>query len=126
MEERFYFCKSCGNLAFMAIVSGVTPYCCGIEMEKLKENTSDGSHEKHVPVIEEKKCHSLKVRVGTSPHPMSKEHGIRFICLETTLGGIIHYLSDNDLPETSFMFEGKPKAVYAYCNIHGLWKVDVT
>ena len=122
MEERFYFCNSCGNLMIAAIASGVIPYCCGEEMTLLEPNTSDGNTEKHVPVITELTDHCLKVKVGSQPHPMAKEHNIRFICLETSVEGIIHYLNVDDPPEVTFRYEGEPIAVYAYCNIHGLWK----
>lgn len=125
MEERFYYCDSCGNLAFMAIASGVAPYCCGKEMTLLKPNTSDGASEKHVPVVECIDRHNIKVRIGSEPHPMTKEHYIRFVCLETTCGGVIRYLDNNQEPEVCFCFKGKPLAVYAFCNIHGLWKADI-
>lgn len=125
MEERFYYCKSCGNLAFMAVASGVNPKCCGSDMQKLKANTSDGSMEKHVPEVDVVDKHNIKVRVGSAPHPMQDDHYIRFVCLETSMGGIIRYLEPGCEPEVCFCFKGKPKAVYAYCNIHGLWKKEM-
>ena len=121
MEERFYYCESCGNLAFMALASGITPYCCNIEMTKLKANTVDASKEKHVPVVEFLSDKEIKVRIGSESHPMTDKHGIRFICLETDKGGIIRYLCNDHAPEVCIRFNGKPIAVYAYCNLHGLW-----
>lgn len=125
MEERFYFCESCGNFMIAAIASGVIPYCCGEEMTLLKPNTTDGNKEKHVPVVTYNSNHSLKVNIGSEPHPMTAEHNIRFVCLETSVGGVIRYLKEDDPPEVSIRFDGKPIAVYAYCNIHGLWRADV-
>ncbi len=125
MEERFYYCDACGNLFIAAIASGVAPYCCGSEMTLLEANTSDGNHEKHVPVVSRTSAHSIKVNIGTEPHPMTAEHGIRFICLETSVGGIIRYLKENDPPEACIHFDGTPIAVFAYCNLHGLWRADV-
>lgn len=125
MEERFYFCNSCGNLMIAAIASGVIPYCCGDEMTLLSANTSDGNREKHVPVISFTSNHSIKVKIGSEPHPMTQQHNIRFVCLETSVGGIIRYLNEGDEPEVNIRFNGKPIAVYAYCNIHGLWRADV-
>lgn len=125
MEERFYFCESCGNFMIAAIASGVIPYCCGSEMTLLKPNTTDGNKEKHVPVVTYTSNHSLKVCIGSEPHPMTKEHNIRFVCLETSVGGIIRYLKEDDPPEVCIRFNGKPIAVYAYCNLHGLWRADV-
>lgn len=125
MEERFYFCNSCGNLMIAAIASGVIPYCCGEEMTLLKPNTTDGNKEKHVPVVTFTSGHSLKVKIGSEPHPMTTEHNIRFVCLETSIGGVVRYLKEDDPPEVCIHFDGRPIAVYAYCNIHGLWRADV-
>lgn len=125
MEERFYHCNACGNLAFIALASGITPHCCGKEMTLLKPNTSDGNSEKHLPAVECVKEGMIKVKVGTAPHPMTKEHNIRLICLETDTEFIIHYLEETQKPEVCICFTGKPKAVYSYCNIHGLWRTDI-
>lgn len=125
MEERFYFCELCGNFMIAAIASGVIPYCCGDEMTLMKANTTDGAKEKHVPVVQWTSSHSIKVCIGAEPHPMTTQHNIRFICLETSDGGIIRYLNTDEAPEVCIRFNGKPIAVYAYCNIHGLWRADV-
>lgn len=124
MEERFYFCNSCGNLMIAAIASGVIPYCCGEKMTLLRANTTDENGEKHVPVINYTSKHSMTVKIGARPHPMTDQHSIRFICLETDIGCVLRYLKENDPPEVSICFTGKPVAVYAYCNIHGLWRAD--
>ncbi len=124
MEERFYYCDACGNLLIAAIASGVIPYCCGDEMVMLKPNTTDGNKDKHLPVANYISGHSLKVNIGSEPHPMTPEHNIRFICLETSKEVIVRYLKDDDPPEACIRFTGKPIAVYAYCNIHGLWRID--
>lgn len=125
MEERFYFCNSCGNLLIAAIASGVIPYCCGEEMTLLKPNTTDGNKEKHVPIVACSSNNVMNVKVGSLPHPMTSAHNIRFICLETTVECIVRYLKDDDPPEANITFEGKPIAVYAYCNIHGLWRTEL-
>lgn len=124
MEERFYFCNTCGNLMLAAIASGVVPHCCGEKMTLLEPNAEDGDKEKHLPVITYTSNHSMKVRIGSKPHPMSSQHNIRFICLETSVGIIVRYLDVGDNAEACIHFDGKPIAVYAYCNLHGLWRVD--
>ena len=124
MEERFFFCNACGNLFIAAIASGVIPYCCGDEMELLEPNTTDGNSEKHLPVVCCKSDHSMMVRIGSEPHPMTSQHNIRFICLETDTEIIVRYLKEDDPPEACIHFSGTPVAVYSYCNIHGLWRVD--
>lgn len=108
-----------------AIASGVIPHCCGDEMTLLKANTTDGAKEKHVPVVKYTSNHSIKVSIGSEPHPMTAQHSIRLICLETSIGGVIRYLKEGETPEVCIHFDGKPIAVYAYCNLHGLWRVDV-
>lgn len=125
MEERFFFCDTCGNLLIAAIASGTTPDCCGHEMTQLEPNTSDGKYEKHLPVVTFTSRHSMKVSIGSSPHPMTHVHNIQFVCLETTTGGVVRFLKEESAPEVCIRFNGKPVAVYAYCNIHGLWRVDV-
>lgn len=125
MEERFYLCEVCGNLAIMAIASGITMECCGEKMTKLEANVSDAGHEKHVPIVVSVDCHSMKVRVGSNEHPMTEEHHIKFICLHTTKECIIRHLQIDEKPEACIRFSGTPIAVYAYCNKHGLWKANI-
>ena len=57
---------------------------------------------------------------------MSEEHSILWIYLETDKGAQYKYLSAGEKPAAEFALNGeKPVAVYAYCNLHGLWKADV-
>lgn len=126
MEERFYFCEACGNLLFAAIASGVTPQCCGEEMTVLQANTHEEKGEKHLPVVECIDANTIRVKIGSELHPMTKEHGIRFVCVETDLGITIRYLQPDETPEIVIKCNGKPKTIYAYCNQHGLWRKDIT
>ena len=79
--------------------------------------------EKHVPVAEEK-GNMVHVAVGAVAHPMLPEHYIEWIALETNQGSQIKKLQPGQAPEAVFaLAEGeKMVAVYAYCNLHGLWK----
>lgn len=125
MEERFFYCETCGNLLFATIASGITPYCCGDEMKLLTPHEEEMYSEKHLPVIEFVGKDTMNIMVGSQLHPMSEEHNIRFVCLETTNCVIIRYLELTDEPEVTIQFTGTPKAVYAYCNLHGLWRKDI-
>ncbi len=125
MEERFFYCETCGNLMFATIASGITPYCCGDEMTLLTPRDEETYADKHVPVVEKIGSNALKITVGSQLHPMTKEHNIRFVCLETSNCVIIRYLCENDTPEVTICYSGTPKAVYAYCNVHGLWRKDI-
>ncbi|MDO5447662.1 MAG: desulfoferrodoxin family protein [Prevotellaceae bacterium] len=131
MKIQFYHCPICGNVVMKFVDSGIVPVCCEEEMELLEANTTDGKSEYHVPVVSIADKHCVKVDVGKEPHPMSKEHHIRFILLETKdklgkCGFMVKWLEDDEKPELFFRI--KPKAitaVYAYCNIHGLWMTKI-
>ena len=126
MATKFFLCTTCGNVVVKVVNSGVKLVCCGKEMMELIPGTSDGAMEKHVPVLERVDDCTVKVKVGSLPHPMTKGHHIAFIYLETENGGQIKYLDPEGAAEACFCIcKDKPVAVYEYCNIHGLWKADV-
>lgn len=130
METKFYRCPICGNLVVKIKDSGVTPHCCGKEMILLKPGQVDASHEKHVPTIECKEKGAYLVKVGSTPHPMTGEHHICFICLETENGVAFRYLKNGDELSKEAMAtfhtdSDQAKAAFEYCNLHGLWKLDV-
>ena len=127
MATKFFLCTTCGNVVVKAVNSGVKVVCCGKEMMELIPGTSDGAMEKHVPVIERVDERNIKVKIGSQPHPMTEEHHIVFIYLETEHGGQIRYLDPNGPAEATFCIcKDKPVAVYEYCNLHGLWKKDIS
>lgn len=99
--------------------------CCGQKMTELVAGTVDASREKHIPVVEIN-ADTLTATVGAVIHPMTKEHSIKWICLETDKGFAIKYLTPDDEPTATFNLAGeKPVAVYEYCNLHGLWKAEI-
>lgn len=120
-ELKFYICRHCGNIIVKVQDSGVPVVCCGSKMEELVANTTDGAHEKHVPVVIVED-HKVIVKVGSVAHPMIPEHYIQWIVVETEKGFQIHYLDPSDQPEAVFYVEEPIVAVYEYCNLHGLWK----
>lgn len=95
-------------------------------MKELIPNTTDAAKEKHVPVAALSGS-TVTVKVGSAVHPMTEEHWIMFLVLETENGFQKKDLKPGDAPEAVFVLaEGeKPVAVYAYCNLHGLWKADL-
>lgn len=126
MATKFFLCTTCGNVVVKFVDSGVKVVCCGQQMQELVPSTDDSAVEKHLPVVECLKDGSIKVRVGSKQHPMTPEHHISFICLETEGGVQVKYLMPDEAPEAVFCgCKDKPVAVYAYCNIHGLWKTEV-
>lgn len=135
METKFFRCSLCGNIVVKLVDSGVTPFCCGKEMEELAAHTAEGNYEKHLPAVHcaplnndvvNYKC--LDVQVGSVEHPMTPEHFIEFIYLETNHGGQFAALDPTAKPVARFIIgpNCQPKAVYEYCNIHGLWKKELT
>lgn len=127
METRFYKCNVCGNVIVKVCDSNITPSCCGRYVTNLEANTAEnGKLEYHLPCVKRIDCNTIKVVIGRMEHPMTEQHYIRFIYLETEHGGQIRYLSPGNTPEAVFVTTEKPIAVYAYCNMHGLWKTIVS
>lgn len=127
MTTKFYLCTTCGNVVVKFVDSGVTPFCCGKEMVEMVPGITDGTKEKHVPVVEHLDDCTIRVRVGEEVHPMIPEHYIRFICLEMEDSIQVKYLKPGQKPEATFCgCKGKPVAVYEYCSVHGLWKTDAS
>ena len=122
---KFYICEHCGNIVGMVHDSGVPVVCCGQKMTRLEPGTVEASHEKHIPVVSVEDG-KVKVNIGSVPHPMTDEHYIQWVYLQTDRGGQRKCLSPGDAPELSFaLAEEKPVAVYAYCNLHGLWVAEL-
>ncbi len=118
---KIYRCELCGNIVMMLDDRQVVPHCCGQEMKLLEANTTDATVEKHVPMIIKDGC-NVTVHVGETIHPMTDEHFIQFIILETDKSAYIRYLKSNDEPIVDFCLnDEKLLNVYEYCNIHGLW-----
>jgi len=124
-NQEFYICKICGNIAVKVVDRGPTLSCCGEEMQLLKANTVDAAKEKHVPVAKVEK-NKVTVNVGSVDHPMTKEHHISWIYLNTEKGGQKKNLTIDGKPHATFCIDDdKALSVYAYCNLHGLWKIDL-
>lgn len=123
MELKFFRCEHCGNIIEMVEDKGVPVVCCGQRMTELVAGTSDGAREKHVPVYEVKN-NIVHVKVGEVAHPMIPEHYIEWIVLQTKNGVQRKELNPGDKPEACFtLCDGdEVESVYAYCNLHGLWK----
>ena len=125
MSVKFYICEKCGNIVEKIHDSGVTPVCCGQKMTEIKAGTVEASREKHIPVVSVKET-GVEVVVGSVLHPMAEEHNISWVYLETDKGGAVKYLKAGDEPRVFFsLSDEKPVAVYAYCNLHGLWKTEI-
>ena len=121
MKAKFYICEHCGNLVTTIHNAGVPLVCCGEKMKELLPNTVEASGEKHLPVAELSGS-TLTVTVGAVEHPMVDVHHIQWLFVETENGGQFRTLAPGQAPKAVFeLGSEKPVAVYAYCNLHGLW-----
>ena len=106
MEMKFYRCETCGQIIAIVKKTPVPVMCCGKPMKEIIPGTTDASVEKHVPVV------------------MLPEHYIEWVSLQTKFGNQRKALEPGQAPEVCFrLCEGdEVEAVYAYCNLHSLWK----
>lgn len=123
MGMKFYKCAHCGQIVAIVKGTGVPIMCCGEAMSEIVPGTVDASLEKHVPVYTVD-GNKVTVKVGAAEHPMAEEHYIEWIALETKAGNQRKALKPGDAPAACFAIcDGdEVVAVYAYCNLHGLWK----
>ena len=123
---KFYICEHCGNIVGKIHDAGVPLMCCGQKMKELVPGTVEASTEKHIPVFTVE-GNLVKVSVGAVEHPMTEEHLIQWVYLQTTSRGQRKALTPGAPPTASFSLTDGAKlvAVYAYCNLHGLWMAEI-
>jgi len=108
----------------LVVDKGVPVVCCGEKMKELVPNTVEASTEKHLPALSSS-VNGLNVQIGSVPHPMEEGHHISFVYVQTKNGGQRKRFKLGGEPKCDFSFvDDKPVAVYAFCNLHGLWKTD--
>ena len=124
-NTKFYICEKCGNLIEKIDDSGVPVVCCGQKMTPIVAGRVEASREKHIPVATVE-GDVVRVSVGSVEHPMAEEHSILWVELKTDRGVQRKNLRVGEPPVVSFALAGeKPLEVYAYCNLHGLWKSEI-
>ena len=123
MELKFYQCETCGQIIAKVKETAAPVVCCGKPMKQIIPGTVEASKEKHIPVYRTE-GNIVIVEVGSTLHPMLEEHYIEWIALQTKFGNQRKALKLGDAPKACFSIcEGdEVEAVYAYCNLHGLWK----
>ena len=125
MDQKFYICEHCGNIIAKVKDAGVPVMCCGQKMKEIVPGTTDAAVEKHVPAYQVE-GNLVKVQVGSVEHPMIPEHYIEWVYVKTERGGQRKALKPGEKPCVEFLVkDDKPLAVYAYCNLHGLWKTEL-
>jgi len=119
--NQVYKCNVCGNITEVLHTGAGELVCCGQPMELLKAKSEDEGQEKHVPVIE-KTGNSVKVKVGSFPHPMEEKHYIEWIQIIADGRSYRKFLKPGNKPEAEFCVKAEKITAREYCNIHGLWK----
>ncbi|MBQ9941074.1 MAG: desulfoferrodoxin [Clostridia bacterium] len=124
IENRFFICRKCGNVVGFVEDKGGKLFCCGKSMEQLTDNNSEKA-ENHKPIIE-MTDNLLRVRIGKKTHIMKDDHSITWIYLQTDRGGHRKCLDKNSQPVVDFVLtDEEPLAVYAYCNLDGMWITEI-
>ena len=121
--QKIYICEHCGNIITKIDDAGVPVMCCGQVMKEVIAGEVEASHEKHIPVVNNNDK-LVEVTIGSVEHPMTEEHLIEWVMIETTQGIQIKKLKAGNLPKVEFKLSKNDEllSVYAYCNLHGLWK----
>lgn len=121
---EYYSCDICGNIA-TSKCDCVEFECCNQPMKHLIPNVDDtASKEKHVPVYMLDDDNTICIRVGEVMHPSEEKHYIKWLALVTNNGYYSKEFNPEEKPVACFILEPEEKieAIYAYCNLHGLWK----
>ena len=130
-------CKMCGYIA----IDGEAPEKCPVceaaktafeEQDVIKTSESEGTTEKHVPVITVVKecgllgegCTDVHVKVGDTPHPMEEDHYIVFVdfYVDKKFVGRVHLTPDCNPAGCLHLKAGSGKiTAIEFCNLHGYW-----
>lgn len=123
--NEIYKCAVCGNIVEVVHAGAGELVCCGQPMKHMEAGTSDGSAEKHVPVIEKVEG-GYKIKVGSVEHPMIDAHYIEWIELICEKCNKVQrkYLKPGEKPEAIFKSDSDKITAREYCNLHGLWKAE--
>lgn len=122
-ELKIKQCAKCGAVVKVledCKCAGCGIQCCGETMRELVPNSVDAAIEKHLPTYEVKDG-KIYVKVN---HVMEEEHYIEWISIVFGDKECITYLEPgkNAIAHCKYV----PGAtIYAYCNKHGLWKIEV-
>ena len=121
--NEVYKCNLCGNIVAVTHAGNGEMSCCGAPMKLMKEGTTDGAKEKHIPVIE-KTANGYKVKVGSVAHPMEEAHWIEWIELIADGKSYRQFLKPGQAPEAEFLIKADKVTAREYCNLHGHWKAE--
>ena len=121
MDQKFYICKRCGNIIAKVKDVGVPVVCCGEPMSEIVPGTTDAAVEKHVLSGRWKTASSMS---RSAPWSTPCCRALHRMGISPDQAGQSAELHPGEKPEVCFaLCEGdEVEAVYAYCNLHSLWK----
>ena len=90
--------------------------CCGITLPPQEAEEADAEHRIRTEIVEDEYFVTLQ-------HPMTKEHFISFLMAVSDRGTQFVKLYPEGNAEARFKINGV-KALYAYCNRHGLFRYE--
>ncbi|MDD4120207.1 MAG: desulfoferrodoxin family protein [Clostridia bacterium] len=125
-RQNFYICEICGNIVGLINDAGIPLVCCGEEMKELIPNGVEAKTDYHIPSVSIA-GNLVNVKIGSLPHPMTEQHHISWVYLQTEKGGQRKILKPGQEPVLNFALteDDSPEIAYAYCTLHGLWKSDI-
>ena len=112
---KWYVCPVCGNViqaSGEALVS-----CCGITLPPQEAEAADAEHGIQLERVEDEYFVSVD-------HPMEKDHYISFLAAMSDQRVQLVKLYPEQGAQARFQIE-RVEAVYAYCNRHGLFKIEL-
>ena len=115
-------CEKCGALVKVfkdCTCDNCGIKCCGEELKELVPNTVEASYEKHIPKYEIK---DGRVLVNVE-HVMEDVHYIMWVVQVFDNKIVRVNLNPGDKPEVVFPYVDNC-TIFAYCNLHGLWKCE--
>ncbi|MBL7053584.1 desulfoferrodoxin [Patescibacteria group bacterium] len=131
-QNQIYKCEVCGNIVDILHTGAGELVCCDQPMKLENKQTEDQGQEKHLPVVEESVSNACSgnngtiIKVGEIEHPMEESHYIEWIQV-TTIDNkrVKKFFKPGDNPEMNFCNIKKIVNITAYCNVHGLWGIEV-
>jgi len=121
MRQKFVKCNTCGNMITF-VDEKQMPECCGKVMAEIPY-AAEGEAE-HIPVVNITGS-KIKVSVADGSHPMTDDHYIQWVTMETRTGVQRKNLKPGDeLIDILFLVPPTDEIVssHAYCNVHGLFR----
>ena len=124
-KKEIYRCEICGNIIEVLNEGAGELVCCGQPMILENEKTQDPDKgEKHIPIVEQTED-KIIVNVGEVEHPMTEEHYIEWIEIQTDQSIFKKILKPGDKPIFECRQKKSIKKVRIYCNLHGVWAKEL-